>query len=64
MARSACSAQPTQFVGDVRLRIMQPNLSQDVKFNYGAKDEVMQKYLALSDRASGPQARAFATSRC
>ena len=34
---------------------MQPNLQQDVKFNYAAKAEVMQKYLTLSDRASGPQ---------
>jgi apolipoprotein N-acyltransferase len=34
---------------------MQPNLQQDVRFNYAAKAEVMQKYLALSDRASGPQ---------
>jgi apolipoprotein N-acyltransferase len=49
------SMQPTQMVANVRLRIMQPNLQQDVKFNYGAKHEVMQKYLALSDRASGPQ---------
>ncbi len=47
---------PTRFVGDVRLRIMQPNLPQDVKFNYAAKNEVMRKYLSLSDRASGPQA--------
>ena len=39
----------------VKLRIMQPNLQQDVKFNYAAKAEVMQKYLTLSDRASGPQ---------
>src|SRR5256885_14812667 len=34
---------------------MQPNLQQDVKFNYSAKAEVMQKFLTLSDRASGPQ---------
>ena len=34
---------------------MQPNLQQDVRFNYSAKAEVMQKYLSLSDRASGPQ---------
>jgi apolipoprotein N-acyltransferase len=34
---------------------MQPNLQQDVRFNYSAKAEVMQKYLTLSDRASGPQ---------
>jgi apolipoprotein N-acyltransferase len=47
--------QPTALVAKVKLRIMQPNLQQDVKFNYDAKAEVMQKYLALSDRASGPQ---------
>src|SRR4029079_4331200 len=48
------SLQPTAMT-KVKLRIMQPNLQQDVKFNYGAKAEVMQKYLTLSDRASGPQ---------
>jgi apolipoprotein N-acyltransferase len=47
--------QPTTMVGKVKLRIMQPNLQQDVRFNYSAKAEVMQKYLTLSDRASGPQ---------
>ena len=46
---------PTTMVARVKLRIMQPNLQQDVKFNYAAKAEVMQKYLTLSDRASGPQ---------
>ncbi len=46
---------PTTFVKDVKLRIMQPNVPQDDRFNYGAKAEVMQKYLALSDRATGPQ---------
>ena len=46
--------QPTQLT-NVKLRIMQPNLQQDVRFNYSAKAEVMQKYLTLSDRASGPQ---------
>ncbi len=49
------SQEPTRTVANVKLRIMQPNLQQDVKFNYAAKTEVMQKYLALSDRASGPQ---------
>ena len=49
------SLQPTAMVAKVKLRIMQPNLQQDVKFNYAAKAEVMQKYLTLSDRASGPQ---------
>jgi apolipoprotein N-acyltransferase len=46
--------QPTELT-NVKLRIMQPNLQQDVRFNYAAKAEVMQKYLTLSDRASGPQ---------
>jgi apolipoprotein N-acyltransferase len=47
--------QPTTTVANVKLRIMQPNLQQDVRFNYAAKADVMQKYLTLSDRASGPQ---------
>ena len=38
----------------VKLRIMQPNLQQDDKFNYAAKAEVMQKYLD----AVGPRHRA------
>jgi apolipoprotein N-acyltransferase len=46
---------PTTFVADVRLRIMQPNLQQDTKFNYAAKAQVMERYIALSDRATGPQ---------
>jgi apolipoprotein N-acyltransferase len=47
--------QPTTLVANVKLRIMQPNLPQDARFNYSAKAEVMQKYLNLSDRATGPQ---------
>jgi apolipoprotein N-acyltransferase len=49
------SHEPTRMVSKVRLRIMQPNLQQDVRFNYSAKAAVMQKYLTLSDRSSGPQ---------
>jgi apolipoprotein N-acyltransferase len=49
------SLHPTLAVANVKLRIMQPDLQQDEKFNYSAKAAVMQKYLALSDRASGPQ---------
>ncbi|WP_246661493.1 apolipoprotein N-acyltransferase [Tardiphaga sp. vice352] len=48
------SRTPTQLVAGVKLRIMQPNLAQDVRFNYAAKAEVMKQYLALSDRATGP----------
>jgi apolipoprotein N-acyltransferase len=46
--------ESTRLVENVRLRLMQPNLTQDVKFNYSAKQAVMQKYLTLSDRATGP----------
>ena len=49
------SRTPTAFVDGVRLRIMQPNLQQDEKFNYGAKQQVMSQYLELSDRSTGPQ---------
>ncbi|MDE2377900.1 apolipoprotein N-acyltransferase [Bradyrhizobium sp.] len=49
------SLHPTAMVAGAKLRLMQPNLQQDAKFNYSAKAEVMKKYLALSDRASGPQ---------
>jgi apolipoprotein N-acyltransferase len=48
-------ANPTAYVDGVRLRIMQPNLQQDEKFNYSQKQQVMERYLALSDRASGPR---------
>ena len=46
---------PTSYVADVRLRIMQPNLQQDEKFNYSQKQQVMSRYVALSDRPNGPQ---------
>jgi apolipoprotein N-acyltransferase len=51
---------PTEYVRDVRLRIMQPDLQQDDKFNYGAKDKVMERYLRLSDRATGPESKGVA----
>jgi apolipoprotein N-acyltransferase len=48
-------ATPTTFVEGVKLRIMQPNLQQDQKFNYSQRQQVMDRYIALSDRAAGPQ---------
>ncbi|HXZ21695.1 MAG TPA: apolipoprotein N-acyltransferase [Pseudolabrys sp.] len=48
-------SHPTGYVNGVKLRIMQPNLQQDAKFNYSAKAQVMDQYLRLSDRATGPQ---------
>src|SRR4029079_4609534 len=38
-------SNPTTYVRDVKLRIMQPNLQQDQKFNYSAKNDVMSRYL-------------------
>ncbi len=49
------SLQPTEFVDGVRLRIMQPNLPQDEKFNYNAKQKVMNQYVTLSNRKTGPR---------
>jgi apolipoprotein N-acyltransferase len=46
---------PTRLVDKVHLRIMQPNLQQDVRFNYAARREVMNRYITLSDRATAPQ---------
>jgi apolipoprotein N-acyltransferase len=48
------SLNPTTFADGVTLRIMQPNLQQDQKFNYAAKAEVMARYIALSSRSTGP----------
>jgi len=49
------ATHPTSYVEGVRLRIMQPNLQQDEKFNYAARGEIMRRYLSLSDRTTDPQ---------
>jgi apolipoprotein N-acyltransferase len=46
---------PTSFADNVHLRIMQPNVRQDEKFNYSAKQAVMDHYTSLSQRKTGPQ---------
>jgi apolipoprotein N-acyltransferase len=51
---------PTAFVDGVRLRLMQPNIQQDQRFNYAQRQTVMDRYAALSDRASGPDAAGLA----
>ena len=40
---------PTEMVAGVHLRIMQPNIPQDERFNFGAKSQIMSRYLALSE---------------
>jgi apolipoprotein N-acyltransferase len=46
------AAAPT--VAGIKLRIMQPNLAQDAKFRPEARDEIMRRYLSISDRATSP----------
>ena len=53
------ASTPTEFVSGVKFRIMQPNLPQDDKFNYAAKQRVMRHYLTLSSRATAPQSAAL-----
>jgi apolipoprotein N-acyltransferase len=48
------------FVAGVKLRIMQPNLSQDAKFRPEFRDAILDRYLALSDRATSPQSSGLA----
>jgi apolipoprotein N-acyltransferase len=43
------------YVPGVKLRIMQPNLSQDAKFRPEYRDAIVERYLSLSDRATSPQ---------
>jgi apolipoprotein N-acyltransferase len=45
------AGHPTTFVDETQLRIMQPNIPQDEKFNYSAKQQVMSRYVNLSERA-------------
>ncbi len=46
---------PADMAPGVRLRIMQPNLPQDDKFRAEYKDQILDRYLSLSDRATSPQ---------
>jgi apolipoprotein N-acyltransferase len=39
----------------VRFRIMQPNVPQDAKFRPENRNQIMRRYLGLSDRATSPQ---------
>lgn len=41
-------SKPLASVNDVRLRIMQPNLPQDAKFNPNNRSAIMRRYLTLS----------------
>jgi apolipoprotein N-acyltransferase len=43
------------YVAGVKLRILQPNLSQDAKFRPEYRDAILDRYLRLSDQATSPQ---------
>ncbi len=47
-------AGPVPMVAGVKLRIMQPNLSQDAKFRPANGPDILRRYLALSDRSASP----------
>ena len=46
---------PLSPVTGVKLRIVQPNVPQDQKFSRANGPQIMRRYLALSDRATGPE---------
>jgi apolipoprotein N-acyltransferase len=48
-------AQPSPLVAGVKLRIMQPNLPQDDKFQPDKGREIVDRYLSISDRATSPR---------
>jgi len=54
LIRLSSGAVPS--VPGVKLRIMQPNLAQDAKFNPSAGPAILDRYIALSDRAASPEA--------
>lgn len=54
------SAASGDMVKGVKLRIMQPNLSQDAKFRPENKAEILRRYIGLSDRATSPSATGIA----
>lgn len=47
-------AGPSPMVAGVKLRLMQPNLPQDAKFNDHNGEAILNQYLELSDRATSP----------
>jgi apolipoprotein N-acyltransferase len=54
------AATPTRYTDGVELRIMQPDLQQDEKFNYGARTTVMKRYVSLSQRATAQRPNGMA----
>lgn len=53
------SAGPTEFDPRVAVRVIQPEIPQDMKSQDSARDTIMDAYLALTDEAKGPAHRGF-----
>ncbi|MGP8233492.1 MAG: apolipoprotein N-acyltransferase [Methylovirgula sp.] len=49
------SVPPPKDLPGVKVRLMQPNVAEDVNFSAAHKDEIVAHYLALSDRATSPE---------
>jgi apolipoprotein N-acyltransferase len=59
VGRLTFGTDPDYFAG-IKLRIMQPNLSQDAKFHPEYRDAILARYVALSDRSTSPQTAGLA----
>lgn len=53
----------TEFDKRVSVRVLQPEIPQDVKSQEAARDTVMDAYIALTDEARGPEHRGFADAQ-
>lgn len=51
---------PTEFDSRVSIRVLQPEIPQDVKTQESARDTIMDAYVALTDEAKSPEHRGFA----
>ncbi|MBM3563982.1 MAG: apolipoprotein N-acyltransferase [Alphaproteobacteria bacterium] len=57
---SRLAANQTEYVDGVKLRLMQPNLPQDAKFRPENGENILRRYLALTERGSNESASGHA----
>ncbi|MFE1601378.1 apolipoprotein N-acyltransferase [Methylobacterium sp. ID0610] len=53
-------AAPMPAVPGVRLRLVQPDIPQDARFNPSNREGILERYLGLSDSATAPDSRGLA----
>lgn len=56
-------AGPTEFDKRVAVRVVQPEIPQDMKSQDSQRDTIMDAYIALTDEAKGPEHRGFADAQ-